>query len=361
MATADPSIASQIPSLARWPAIAFGGLGQSERNLWSAALLVLVLILGFEAIRWAEISFVAPAGKGVVENAAEASTRFFTIPHVIIGFLFMITSTRNQTVHKRLWIVGLLGVGAVLSCAYGGMLSNGGKLLGAAFLYSYFLVHELRDEMNFYRLLDGSPQLADDKNFKHFGRQQIALLVGGVVFILWVSGTMRTPSVLALPGVSFAGMAGIVVMGAIVGILAMAASYRSYAARRGTSILQVIRDHRQLIRLYVAIFVLTIVGAILTDRLYPIILMHVSVWYVVTCRMLKQKSATGTTVGTWPWMRGTLNGFRTLHIGLAMVCMLLGALAVYAAGPLDHVWWFISPEAFPYWTIMHISVSFVPR
>lgn len=361
MATVEPSIASQIPSPARWPAIAFGDLGKSERNLWSAALIVLSLILGFEVIRWAEISFVAPASEGLVENAAEASTRFFTIPHVIIGFLFMVSSARNQTTRKRLWIVGLLGVGVALSYTYGGMLNNGGKLLGAAFLYCYFLVHELRDEMNFYRLLDGSPQLADDQSFKRFGREQIALLVGGVVFILWVSGTLRTPSVLTLPGVPFVGMAAIIAFVAIAWGIAMVASYGQYAVRRGTSILQVIRDHRQLIRLYTAIFSLTIVGAILTDRLYPIILLHVSVWYVVTCRMLKQKSATGTTVGTWAWMRGTLTGFRTLHIGLAVVCMLLGTVAVYATGPVGHVWWLISPEAFPYWTIMHISVSFVPR
>lgn len=362
MATADPSVASQAHPLLRWPAVAVRDLGRSELNLWTAAALVVMLILGFEALGWAEQLFVAtPMSESLVENAAETSTRVFTIPHVIIGFLFMVSSTRNRSTRKRMWIAGLLGVGSVLCLVYGGLFNAGGKLLGGAFLYSYFLIHELRDEMNFYRLLDGSPELAEDQNFRRFGRQQITLLVIGVLFILWFSGTMRTPSMLKLPGVPFAGMVGIMATFSLAWMAAMLISYGQYAKRRGTSILEVIRDHRQLIRLFTTVFLLTIVGAILTDRLYPIILLHVAVWYVVTCRAMKQRPGEPARVGTWAWMRGTLTGFRTLHIGLAGVCLLIGAVAVYSTGPVDQVWWLISPEAFPYWTIMHISVSFVPR
>ncbi len=362
MATVEAPVASQLHPLLRWATVAVHDLGESEKNLWRAAMLVMALIFGFELIRLAEQRFLAmPAGLAFVENAAETSTRYFTIPHVMVGFLFMITSTRSRTVRKRLWIAGLLVVGAALGFAYGDLLSHGGKLLGAAFLYSYFLVHELRDEMNFYRMLDGAERIEDDRSFRRFGQEQIALLLIGVVFILWVSGTMRTTPVLVIPGVSHLGM---IAMAAVFGLAWMAAkvaSYGRYAARRGTSIPQVVRDHRQFIRLFATVFLLTIVGAIVTDRLYPIILLHVSVWYVVTCRTLKQRPPARLKIGTWPWMRGTLSGFRTLHIGLAVACMIVGALAVYTTGPVDRVWWLISPAAFPYWTIMHISVSFVPR
>jgi len=362
MATADASVTSQVHPLFRWPAAAFRDLGTSEQNLWRAALLVTALIFGFEIIGWAEQRFVAtPGGMEFVGNAAEASTRYFTIPHVIIGFLFMVTSARTRTMGKRLWSAGLLVAGSALCLVYGELFNTGGRLLGAAFLYSYFLVHELRDELNFYRMFDGSKRLADDPYFKRFGQEQIALLLMGVMIILWVSGTLRTPSILKFPSVSDAGTIGIAVMLFVALIATKVASYGRYAARRGISILQVVREHRQLIRLFATVFLLTIVGAIITDRLYPIILLHVSVWYVATCRTLKQRTPGPARGGTWSWMRGTLNGFRTLHIGLAVACMFIGAMAIYTTGPASNVWWLISPEAFPYWTIMHISVSFVPR
>ncbi len=362
MANADTIVAPRTRPLVQWPTDALADLGQCERNLWSAAGLVAALILGFEAIAWIESYFVGDAsGARLVENAAETSTRFFTIPHVIIGFLFMATSTRNQTSRKRAWIIGLLLVGVVLCLAYSELLSSGGKMLGAAFLYSYFLVHELRDELNFYRTLDAAKRPEDDRAFRRFGREQIALLVTGVVFILWVVGTMRTPAILTPPGLSVMGQMGIIALFGIGWFAAMAASYRRFAARRGTSVRQTAHDHRQLVRLYAAVFLLTLLGAVATDRLYPIILLHVAVWYVVTCRMLKQRPPATERIGTWAWMRGTLPGFQFLHIGLAAACLMLGAFCVYTSGPLEHIWWLISPEAFPFWTIIHISVSFVPR
>jgi len=362
MATAGSSVTPQLHPLLRWPAAACGDLGKCEQNLWRAALLVAALILGFELIGWSERQLGRnEAMDRVVGNAAEAATRYFTIPHVIVGFLFMVTSTRNRTPRKRTWIAGLLAVGTGLCFAYGELLSTGGRLLGAAFLYTYFLVHELRDEMNFYRLLDGSKQLQEDRHFRRFSREQIGLLLVGVVFVLWIAGTMRTPAVLAPPGVSVAEKIGIMMLFAITLLAAMAASYAAYAARRQTTIARVVTEHRQMIRLVTAVFVLTIVGALATNRLYPIILLHVLVWYVVTCRMLKQRPPTEARFGTLAWMKGSLSGFRTLHIGLAAVCFLFGAVVVYTNTPLDHLHWMISSQAFPYWTIMHISVSFVPR
>ncbi|MEX0818540.1 MAG: hypothetical protein WD070_03070 [Pirellulaceae bacterium] len=360
--TIASSFTSRIHLLLRWSTGVFRDLGASERNVWRAAMLVTALILFFQIADWAEPRLlVSPDGQELVGNAAEASTRYFTIPHIIVGFLFMISSLRNRTRRKRIWIAGLLFAGAMLCCAYEELLDSGGKLLASAFLYSYFLLHELKDELQFYRMLEDTPKLEDERYFRSFARAQIALLLVGTVFILWVSGTMRTPPVLALAGVPALGMVGIATAFGGCWLAVVVASYRWYAVRRGTSIVQVVRDHRRLIRLFTTIFLLTIVGAILTDRLYPIILLHVAVWYVFTCRALKDLPAGPTRIGTWAWMRGTLVGFRTLHIGLAVVCILLGLVVVYTQGPVDQVWWIISPEAFPYWTIMHVSLSLLPR
>ena len=60
-------------------------------------------------------------------------------------------------------------------------------------------------------------------------------------------------------------------------------------------------------------------------------------------------------------MRTTPAGFRVLHIGLALGLLLLGGVWMYGLGGGTWLWTFLSAESFLYWTIMHITVSFVPR
>ena len=60
-------------------------------------------------------------------------------------------------------------------------------------------------------------------------------------------------------------------------------------------------------------------------------------------------------------MRTTRRGFITLHIGLAVVVALLIAVNVYGygrQGPLDLI---LGSKGFYYWTVMHVTLSFLPR
>ena len=67
---------------------------------------------------------------------------------------------------------------------------------------------------------------------------------------------------------------------------------------------------------------------------------------------------------TWRWVRATPTGFRWLHLGL--LAAVIVAAIVWAYGfrndasltAMDVV---LSRDAFPYWTIMHVTVSWVPR
>jgi hypothetical protein len=60
-------------------------------------------------------------------------------------------------------------------------------------------------------------------------------------------------------------------------------------------------------------------------------------------------------------MRTTLPGFRTLHIGMAVVLMAIGLVWTLPLDQTHYLKWLLAPESFLYWTIMHITVSFVPR
>src|SRR5262249_14285902 len=114
--------------MASSPAVAFdyasaprGALSTTERNFWRA----VVLTIGVVAVFWTGyvleryVFHHGPHNARFVPEATEAAMRYITIPHIIIGFLFMVSSRNNQTTVKRLWIVGLVVVGAFLSTLYG--------------------------------------------------------------------------------------------------------------------------------------------------------------------------------------------------------------------------------------------------
>jgi hypothetical protein len=67
---------------------------------------------------------------------------------------------------------------------------------------------------------------------------------------------------------------------------------------------------------------------------------------------------------SWAWLRHTGPGFRFLHH--ALVLTFLG-LAVWWAYGFDNdpgrqgLWALLSKDAFPYWTIMHVTMSWTPK
>jgi hypothetical protein len=88
-----------------------------------------------------------------------------------------------------------------------------------------------------------------------------------------------------------------------------------------------------------------------------IILLHVTVWLVfVHYQLVKRPSSAPRNL--WQWLRGTPAGFLTLHIGIAVLTLVIMAVRV-------HVWqrtgWFselFAAKNFCYWGLMHISMSF---
>ena len=63
-------------------------------------------------------------------------------------------------------------------------------------------------------------------------------------------------------------------------------------------------------------------------------------------------------------MRSTPGGFSFLHGGLVVLTLLGCAVAAYGfRNDASQSWFQLVPsrDAFPYWTIMHITLSFVPK
>ena len=100
---------------------------------------------------------------------------------------------------------------------------------------------------------------------------------------------------------------------------------------------------------------------LLTQRPYALILFHVVAWYIFAVYQFKRHPPKVAPRGLWLWMRTTVRGFETLHIGMVVILMAIGLVWTLWLGQSPTLTWLLAPESFLYWTIMHITVSFVPR
>ncbi|MGE0193710.1 MAG: hypothetical protein AB7T63_16925 [Planctomycetota bacterium] len=346
-----------------------GRLTLTERNWTWAVLFVGGLAALFGAVEALEIA----AGRTnratrFVYDAFETSTRTFAIAHILVGTAFLLTSRTMERRSSRLWF-GTLAVAGVAFCwlfqAAGGRHAH----VPAAVFYAYFFVHEFRDEAWFYRA-NGDAVGLDDEAARRDVLRLPALALGILlcVFLVggaWgIGGTRRYGDELlggwsqgarqAL-GAAFIALTATVVHLNVLGL-----------RRRHGSVLAFLRMHRPIVVVYAGTFVLIFLGAVFTGRLSFIVALHVAAWYVFATRRLKASAPEAPVAkpGSWRWMRTTQVGFQTLHLGLFAIVVALGLVWAYVYGndPSNRVLWaLVSRDAFPFWTILHVTLSFTPR
>jgi hypothetical protein len=349
----------------------FPSLTPAELNFWRALALGTGLILFFQMISWLEQEvFHLPAGQRLVRTASEAAMRYFALAHYFVALFFMMTAARNRTPIRRGMMLGLLLAGGALCGVYhyfGGYTSG----VMSFVVYGYFLVHEMRDDVLFYTTLRDAPPLDDRRRFNRLANGIIALVIIGVLVALWFTGVLgwyrRGP--IAPHLVSFLP-AHLPWDARLIIALAPAAAwlFASYVfldrhAAAYHSIARLIVAHALMLRLFAGAFLVLGLGVLLTNRPYALILLHVSVWYVFVLRQLKerQQPSARTPQGYWIWMRTTAPGFRVLHIGMFLGLVAIDMIAIYGFGGQGWLWYLLAPQVFLYWTILHITVSFIPR
>ena len=60
-------------------------------------------------------------------------------------------------------------------------------------------------------------------------------------------------------------------------------------------------------------------------------------------------------------MRTTQAGFKTLHLGLAVVVIIAIAISTYVFQCRNWMDVVVGGPSFYYWTVLHVSLSFYPR
>ena len=348
---------------------AAGGVA-APRSVELQFLLALILTVVICVVFWLgyyferEILNRHPGNIRFIRNATEAAMRYITIPHIVIGFLFMASSRKNRTPVKRMWILGLLAAGTGLCSLYhlGGAKTNVLLMIG---VYLYFLVHELRDETMFYHALGNAPSIADRRVFNRMTRIWIGCLVFAAGAFVWIGiplGLMDRHMEWSFDSIAWALRIAMAVAPLLACGIVIRFVLRHYARRLGhDGVASLVRAHAPMFR--VSLGVLGVVGLslLITERAYSLILFHVAGWYLFAAYQFTRHPPKRPPDGWWAWMRSTAKGFKTLHIAMVAVLIVIGLVWTLGLHQTPYLAWLLAPESFLYWTIMHITISFVPR
>jgi hypothetical protein len=289
------------------------------------------------------------------------------LAHFVVAFFFMVTS-RGWSTRQA---VGRLFLGMIVAVGLCGVLAVGSDVakifFPSVFVGIYFVSHEVRDEYYFTTVLGDVPP-------GRLPRPALLLLLGAVTLALlalvWNLPFLRPNHrgfAILRPIVDLSGIQGgeKIAWWATPSLLLAGGSLALFARclkLAGMNAGEFLRTYSPLLVVYVVLTSMFFLAPKSEQSIYMIVCFHVAAWWVFMTRQLARRDRSSRPAGL-AWFRETQAGFQTLHIGL--VLLIVGAAAVWAyaferslAHPLG---WIVSREAFPYWTIGHVTVSFVPK
>jgi len=291
------------------------------------------------------------------------------LAHFVVAFFFMVTSrtwSTGQAV-RRLFMGMVVAIGLCVVLATGLSIDSAfaRTIFPSVFVGAYFISHEVRDEYFFTTTLGDAPAGRLD-------RTAFLMLLGavflGVFALLWNLPFARPEHrgfAILRPIVDLSGVRGAAKAawwaGPVVLLAGAAAALFNGCLKRSTlSAGAFFRTYSPLLVVYAILTSLFFLAPKGEQSIYMIVNFHVAAWWVFTTRQLARRSKPSTGLA---WFRDTQAGFQTLHLGLVVIIVGVAAVWAYAferslAHPLG---WLVSREAFPYWTIGHVTVSFVPK
>jgi len=287
----------------------------------------------------------------------------------VVAAVLQNTSRRMRAPRGWAWFAGLTALGVEICLAFKA-LGGLDALVPAVLFYAYFLAHEIRDELFFYRVNGDAP--AGDRDAAAVRALWTIPVVASAPVLAGIlataafglGGPKKLQAMLAGldPAVRVALVAGAVVLAA----LAVVVTYRRLRRFAPDGFASLVRRHRPLMVVFALIYATLVVGVALTGRVYAIVAIHVCIWYVFTLRQLKQRPAPvpAPKPFTWAWVRATPAGFRTFHLAVFALVVGLAVWRTLAFGNAPEpqaLAVLTSKEAFPYWTLLHVTWSWVPR
>src|SRR5262249_54536535 len=143
------------------------------------ALLVCLLLATVE-----RFGFRVATSYRLFLHPSNLAMRAFGYPHILVALLFMVTSRRMQNRRSWYWFVGLLAAAGAMAYAFS-RLGGGANPLVHVLTFLYFVVHDFRDLVWFYKGSGDSPHVAR--------RADARLLLGMQALILGLLGAVLLP------------------------------------------------------------------------------------------------------------------------------------------------------------------------
>lgn len=338
----------------------------TEKN-WFYSLL---LVLGSIAVFY--VGFAIEMDRGLwnreirlVRDPSESAMRFTALSHFFVALLFMSTSRRMKKAKSWVWFGASLLAGILLCLGYRELgLVN--PLVATTFFFTYFLIHDFRDQVTFY-VANGDSGALDERSTRLLGYAPLVVIGAGVMLATVATAFGAPGTEPALPTFGGADEATRRMIGSalfatlIVGLIAF---IRVWRAAFPQPLKSVLRQHRPIFMVFAGSILVLAVSAIAGASGDAIILLHVCSWYVFTMHQLKKRApAVAPRRFSWAWIRSTAGGFNFVHIGSFLLFLAVGAVWAYGFRNDPSLGAFavtVGRDLFPYWTILHVSVS-VPK
>lgn len=330
-------------------------MSTSRQFAQAVALAVALVLLGC-ALYLIE-KFVFAAKHRFVENPTEVMVRTFGLAHFLVGWMFLVTSSSVRSGSALLRLAGWSLVGVLLCVGYyeGGAGKSFWTVLG---FYGLFLVHEIGDQAQLFLARDDVQDIAERTNLVRLlglsvTSALVAILIAGRLSNSLLFGDVTLFDQVPAPWIALG-------LGSLATIAAAAGGRFLQLGRRSTGgVTALYLAFEPLLMVYLTLGAILICGVFLgSGALNLIILIHVTTWMVSVYQRLDPAA---TWQGLTHWLRRTRTGFLTLHVGLALVILVLLALRVHVwerAGFFNKL---LSGSSFPYWSLFHIAVAFARR
>lgn len=362
---------SSAGGIARWPTLSASTTFLNWRRtlVWTLAAVALALLCTpFDTYEgWFQFAIRRPRAHRLFIYPSEIPMRIFGLPHFLIALLFTLSSVRMRETRNRLLFAGLAVV-AMLLCA---LFQRAGAQLNpvAIFLfYAYFVVHQFRDDSYFYGAYGELPREATRRNARIVTTLQwIALgVLFAAIWPVYTTLSLRGYDAAAHPLLqsfypaswSLAMRLGVTFAPAVaVAAIALARIARSFP----DGLAGVWRMHRPILVIQLAstgIVLVALIGGSWTVQI--VVLMHFVGWYLFALHQIGRRVPAAPR-SIWQSMRTTRAGFMTLHLGLAALVAMLMVIDVYGFGRTTWLNAVVGSQSFYYWTIAHVTLSFLPR
>jgi hypothetical protein len=302
------------------------------------------------------------------KNPTTVPMRIMGIPHFVIAILFLVSSRRLRENRNRLIFVALCAVSVVL-CLLWQRAGAQHNAFAVFLFYFYFLFHGFRDDAFFYKTYGDMPQAAAVAD----GRVMVVLqllLLGLLASLFWPAVTQIAQKRYAIVDPILANFfpADWPFVARLLSMflpMAAVAAFALHRIARGQpeGWAGFWRVHRPILTVYLlslGVVLLALTGGSGAFDIW--VLTHFVAWFFFALFLIDRFPPKSPPEGWWGWMRTTRPGFITLHMGMAAVVAVCMAISVYGFGQsataLDII---VGKDSFYYWTIVHVTLSFVPR